>query len=329
MLKQLNRKVVDAANQQNQITNQSLRQIQFPSFLNLAISTQFNYQRTISPSQTYTMPLEPDGNRCTVLLELTAVGDPIPDQSGFGNDANLSLNSVVPDLTEGKPGIYRPAFKFNGLTEWYFINESPSIKLSTLTSGFSIFLTCKPMSFDVSGSGLDFLQSDFLPADFGTTVNYQIVAAKFDDANNMWAINLGTDGTFRAGVIYTGVETKARSSTVATLGSWYDIVISYNTADKSLIFCVNNNSSTQAFAAGDSISYPTGLNNNTSLNIGRGNDPVSRIFGKNGGAIQFFRYYRNPFLSPTEIANLYNNKWTIENISTPQAVAKFGENSVV
>ena len=305
MLKLLNRKVVDSTNAQNKLTDSSLRQIQFPNFETLYINATINYERTIAATQTFTMPTEPDGKNCVAIIDLVAIGNPIEDQSGFNNDAFLSPKiATIPDLVDGKPGTYRPANTFDGKTIWYYLLDVSTLRLAGLTTGFSIWMTVNPSSLALSGTAK------------------QTLCGKRDDASNAYAINLGNDGFFRAGVTRAGVETKFKSTVAATVGNWYDIVLTYSLTGPTINLYVNKVSTS---TTADAIYYPTSTTDK-SLNIGRATDPVNGLFS---GTIQFFRFYRDLVLSQTQVNNLFNNLWTIENIASNISVAKWGEFRIV
>jgi hypothetical protein len=265
----------------------------------------------------YEFPNEPDFNYLKVWFMMDHLGAKMRDMSGFGNDAVIAGH---PTLRRGNLDIgfqqtaagggigATPVMLFNSgfdvisstNGEYIWVQDNDSIKFTQYAAGFSIHFRFAALSFN-----------NHISNEFGTFIRR--FAAKTDDPLNGWNLivyptnTAGTSGGIEMNILHDGVTYKRRS-TGYSLGSWYQVVVTYDPN-------VSENDRIKIYTGGVETST-TGTSNlilasHTNLRIGA-RDSETGFFH---GYLQDFRMYMGKVLTQQEVTNVSGNDMTIDDIS--------------
>jgi hypothetical protein len=261
---------------------------------------------------------EPDHNQCKLLVEFNNTGGFVPDTSGFGHNAKtFGVNRMQWGIRYGYGALSLETI-FDGRTNYSEIADSSDISISN--TDFTLMFRFAP--FDLAMS----------------SVHKQVVICKKHTNGDWYSFELSADGSATFNLNVNGVTSRSITIPAGTIISTafddmtpdtvrYDVVVTYDYLNTTLKLYINN----YDFSSYVVNSIPVDANvpdyEGYDLMVGRWTalagrpvtlpqigdlDPI-RLFSKlYFGVFQQLKFWKGRILTPTEIANHYTNKLTIE-----------------
>lgn len=270
------------------------------------------------------LAFEPDYDTCKLYVEMDSLGEAVSDYSSFGHTAKtIGVGRVHNGINYGFAQSTESIF--DGRSCYAEIEDHDDLKISTISTGFSLFFRFLPFSLDQSGG-----------------YNQQVVS-KIDTADtDWWSFEIFEDGKAafnmeKSNTIYSIVTPAAIISPVlytnlTTLTPRYDVGVTFDEGTDTLKLFVNNtlydtvNSSLQA---GSQI--PSYAASNTKINIGRWTDIVTPAVGEKyaarsasklyHGVFQQLKFFKDKVATDAEVGYHYTNKVTIADIPFGQVAS--------
>ncbi len=255
----------------------------------------------------YYPPFEPDGNQVKLWLRGTNTGDSTPDISSFNHNATINGDPIPVDGTIdlGTQTHFTKsiALRMNRPTsaavnlEWLQVPDHADLKITTLSTGFSIFIRFRLFSLADQGSRSPTI---FEKIDDSTPNNAMMLQAK-SDGKLVFIIKRGG----------TEVVKKETAAGAVTTNTVYDVFLTYAVSGNVPHIYVNNVDKTLSAFAG-SVNWQTTLTNYDLYIFRRG-------LGDAGGFVygDFYDYktYKERVVTAAEVGYHWTNKWTIANIA--------------
>jgi len=233
------------------------------------------------------------------------LGNEVKDRSSNNHTAQLYGDPTLVDgtidlgiHTKGTKSIARrmnrPTSEFQNL-EWMQIPDHADFRISSLTTGISIFTRVRFQGLDVNGN------------------RDPTIFEKLDDStpNNAYMLQAKSDGRL-VFIVKKGGTTYAKETTAPTVasGAVYDIWAVFDIADNSIHIYVDGTERAVSNFAG-TVNWQTTLTNHDLFVFRRG-------LGDDGGFVygDFYdlKYYPEYVVSNLDVQYHFNNKWTITNI---------------
>jgi len=257
----------------------------------------------------YYAPFEPDGRIVKCWIRGTGLGNALQDISGFNNNAQIHGDPTLVDgsidlgYTTGTPKsialrLNRPSSAFTN-AEWLQIPDTASMRINTLTTGFSEFSRLRIFSLAD--------QNNRSPT----------VYQKIDDntPNDARMLQIKSDGSIIY-IVKDGGSTVAKQTATGTVsansftGNPYDIFTTYAVSGGVIHIYLDGVDKTLTNFTG-SVNWQDTLTNHDWFGFRRGE-------GSDGGYLygDFYDYkpYMERVLTSTEVSRHFTNKWSISNI---------------
>lgn len=255
----------------------------------------------------YYPPFEPDRNQVKLMLRGTNNGASIPDRSTYDHNASINgdplLVDGVLDLGTQTHFTKSMALRMNRPTsaaenaEWLQVPDHTDLQVTTLSTGFSIFVRFKLFSLADQGG------------------KAPTIFEKIDDStpNNAIMLQAKSDGKLVLVIKRGGTEVVKSETAVSTvaINTIYDIFVTYAVSGNVAHIYVNNVDKTLSAFAG-SVNWQATLTNHDLFIFRRGLG-VSEGFVY--GDFYDHKFYKEKIVSATEVGYHWTNKLTIVNIA--------------
>lgn len=262
------------------------------------------------------LAFEPDQDTCKLFVEFDSLGEEVTDYSGFEHHAKTyGIGRVHNGIDYGQAQSIEAIF--DGRSCYAEIANHADIRVSSITSGFSMFFRFLPFSLDLSGG------------------YRQVVCCKADIADtDWWSFEIYPDGKARFNLtkgssvysIVTPAATIAATpySNLTTSTPRYDVGVTFDDGTDTLKLFINNTKyDTVSSSLDTGTQQPTtSLNNN--LMIGRYTDIVTPATGEKyaarslsklyHGVFQQLKFFQDKVVTEAEIGYHYTNKLSISEI---------------
>lgn len=275
---------------------------------------------------------EPDYDTCKLWVEFDSLGATVNDYSGFSHTAKTCgigrvHNGIDYGFTQSVESI------FDGRSCYAEIANHSDIRVSSISSGFSLFFRFLPFSLDESGG------------------YRQVPICKVDIADtDWWSFEIAPDGKARFNLtkasdvysIVTPAETiqAVPYNELTTETPRYDVAVTFDLAEQDLRLFINNTKYDTVSSSLDSETQQPSATLNNHLNVGRWTDIVSptepgekyalransRLYH---GVFQQLKFFQDLIATDAEVGYHYTNKCSISDIPFGRAAAAgtmvFGE----
>jgi hypothetical protein len=306
------------------------------------VKDDLSFTKLNTKTNKYYGPFEPDGVNLKYWCRFNHIAKRMKDESFSGN---YTIPHGNPKLIRGpddgvKGGVIMSMINSLDSQEYYQVPDNVGLRVSGLTTGFSIYLAfiiqndfvgeggaqsytsrgIKPLGFKTPGIKLSFYTTISNPTNNAT------VAFKVDDITptNGWWVRVGANGelkffVLRAGVVYNFIS----AGNKIKKGQLYECTLTYTIAGNVLTMRINNE--VQVDSANETPTFPA--NHNLDLWIASGPETIQEvqediieipIITKTEimeGVLKDIRKYDNLIFSSTQQDNIWNNKRSISPIA--------------
>lgn len=269
---------------------------------------------------------EPDYDTCKLFVEFDSLGSAVTDYSGFEHHAKtFGVGRVHNGIDYGFAQLSVENI-LDGRSCYAEIADHDDLKISTISTGFSMFFRFLPFSLTESGGFR------------------QVVCCKVDtEDTDWWSFELFEDGKARfnltkASNVYSivtpaSVIEATPYSQLTTTTPRYDVAVSFDDSSDTLKLFINNTKYDTVGSTLDSgTQQPDTSFVDNNLMIGRWTDIVSPIDEAEKyaarsdsklyhGVFQQLKFFKDKVVTEAEVSNHYTNKCTISNIPWGQVAS--------
>lgn len=256
----------------------------------------FRFDRKFYPT------FEPDGQYLTLYLKGRSMGNSLKDWSGFNNNASIHGDPILVESTFDPQtynyGTKSTAIRFNRSTsefentEYLQVPDAANLRISGISTGFSVFVRFQLYSTDEQNSRARTL---FEKIDDSTPSNATMLQVK-DDGRVVFIVR-------RAGTTYA----KETGAALTPPFSVYDLFVTYAVSGNVIHIYVNGVDQTLTNFVG-TVNWQDTLTDFDTYIFQRG---AGSEAGYVNGDMLVFKRYQEMVVSPTQVTNHWTNKITI------------------
>ncbi|MDN5844790.1 MAG: hypothetical protein L0H53_00775 [Candidatus Nitrosocosmicus sp.] len=277
----------------------------------------------VTPITASQLPFEPDFDTCKMFVEFHTLGAEVTDISGFGHTAKtVGINRLRKGIDYGSSRSIENVF--DGRSCYAEVDNHSDIRISSITTGYTLFFRFLPFALDESGGFRQVVvcKKDIDDTDWWSFEIYEDGKASFNQKKANVIKSITTPVSTIAAVPYDQItDSTAR----------YDVAVTYDHNTTTLKLFIDNVKYDTV-----SSSLPTGtqspsatLNNN--LNVGRYTDLVAPLAGEKYparvdsklyyGTFQQLKFFQDKVATDLEVGYHYTNKLTITDIPFGEVAA--------
>lgn len=316
LVNQFNAKVTDDSAEEGEDLQTSTEGIVSKSYLKFC-DFDLAYVKTIeSDAPASMLPFEPDEQYCKLYVEFDSLGKEVTDYSGFGHHAKTYGVGRIHNGIDYGPVQSIEAI-FDGRSCYAEIDNHTEIRVSSITSGFTLFFRFLPFSLDLSGG------------------YRQVVTCKSDIADtDWWSFELYPDGALgfnltKASDVYSIVTPSDTIEAVSYADlkpttERYDVAVTFDLGEEDLRLFVNNTKYDTVSNTLDSDTQQPSSNLDNNWMVGRWADIVTPADGEKyakrnlsklyHGVFQQLKFFQDLVATDDQVGYHYTNKLTISDI---------------
>lgn len=262
------------------------------------------------------LAFEPDFDTCKLFVEFDSLGKEVTDYSGFNHHAKTyGVGRVHNGIDYGQAQSVEMIL--DGRSCYAEIENHTDIRVSSITSSFSLFFRFLPFSLDLTGG------------------YRQVPVCKVDiEDTDWWSFEIYPDGKARfnltkASTVYSIVTpastiTATPYTSLTTSTPRYDVAVTFDDSTDTLKLFINNVKYDTVSSSLDANTQQPSASLNNNLNIGRFTDIVTPAVGEKyaarnlsklyHGVFQQLKFFQDKLVTEDEIGNHYTNKLSISEI---------------
>lgn len=259
---------------------------------------------------------EPDYDTCKLYVELDSLGSQVADYSGFGHTAKtVGVGRVHNGIDYGFAQSVESIF--DGRSCYAEIQNHSDIRVSSITSGFSLFFRFLPFSLDETGGyrQVPVCKVDIPDTDWWSFEIYPDGKARFNLTKASSVYSIVTPASTIAATPYTSLTTSTPR---------YDVAVTFDDGLDTLKLFINNVKYDTVSSSLDTNTQQPSASLNNNLNIGRFTEIVAPVTGEKyaarnlsklyHGVFQQIKFFQDKIVTDAEVGYHYTNKCTIANI---------------
>lgn len=262
------------------------------------------------------LAFEPDLDTCKLFVEFDSLGEEVTDYSGFNHPAKTyGIGRIHNGIDYGQSQSIEAIF--DGRSCYAEVADHDDLRISSITSGYSLFFRFLPFSLSESGGYRQVVccKSDIEHSDWWSFELYEDGKARFNMEKSDTIYSIVTPASTIAATPYTDLTTSTPR---------YDVGVTFDESTDTLKLFINN---VKYDTVSNSLDLGTqepsaSLNNN--LMVGRYTDIVTAAEGEKyaarnlsklyHGVFQQIKFFKDKVVTEAEIGYHYTNKLSISDI---------------